>query len=131
MKQQAYTFRTQKLTFEMLTPEQQKQALTATKHLKVCVAMVAFVVICFLTEAIPLPGVAFCIGLILVFSGIVGREEVASLFWSDACWFIMGSLMFAAAFVKTGVDKRICLAVLRVLRKPTVGWGTAMIILVV
>src|SRR4030042_832932 len=120
MKQQAYTFRTQKLTFEMLTPEQQKQALTATKHLKVCVAMLGFVVVCFVTEAIPLPGVAFCIGLILVFSGIVTRTEVASLYWSDACWFIMGSLMFAAAFVKTGVDKRICLMLFRLLAKPRI-----------
>jgi sodium-dependent dicarboxylate transporter 2/3/5 len=68
----------------------------------VAIAMTVFVVLCFLTECIPLPGVAFCIGLILVFTGVVSRKEVAMLYWSDACWFIMGSLMFAAAFVKTG-----------------------------
>jgi sodium-dependent dicarboxylate transporter 2/3/5 len=93
--------------------------------------MVAFVVICFVTEAIPLPGVAFCIGLILVFSGIVSRQDVAQLFWSDACWFIMGSLMFAAAFVKTGVDKRICLIVFRYLAKPSVAMVTGVMILVI
>lgn len=103
----------------------------AASQIRVCVAMVAFVVVCFLTEAIPLPGVAFCIGLILVFSGVVSRSDVASLYWSDACWFIMGSLMFAAAFVKTGVDKRICLLIFRVLARPSVGWVTAMLILVI
>jgi anion transporter len=93
--------------------------------------MAAFVVTCFLTEAIPLPGVAFSIGLILVFTGLVSREEVAQLFWSDACWFIMGSLMFAVAFVKTGVDKRICLLLFRKLAKPRVAWITGILILVI
>ncbi|MBN1104432.1 MAG: DASS family sodium-coupled anion symporter, partial [Deltaproteobacteria bacterium] len=35
-------------------------------------------------------------------------------------WFIMGSLMFAAAFVKTGVDKRICLMMFKRLAVPNV-----------
>jgi anion transporter len=77
-----------------------------------------------MTECIPLPGVAFCIGLILVFTGVVSRKEVAMLYWSDACWFIMGSLMFAAAFVKTGVDKRCCLAMFNKLAVPNVRWIT-------
>ena len=120
-----------KLDYNILTPEQQKTADTAARHILVCIALVAFVVTCFVTEAIPLPGVAFCIGLILVFSGIVSRREVAQLFWSDACWFIMGSLMFAAAFVKTGVDKRICLLLFRSLAKPSVAWVTAIMVLVI
>jgi len=123
--------RHEKLTYSMLSPSQKKEVDKAAKQILVCIAMVAFVVTCFLTEAIPLPGVAFCIGLILVFSGIVSRTEVAQLFWSDACWFIMGSLMFAAAFVKTGVDKRICLSVFRYLAKPSVKWVTFIIILVI
>ncbi len=127
----AMSLRHDKLTYESLPEKQRAKVDKAAVHIRVCLAMVAFVVICFVTEAMPLPGVAFCIGLILVFSGIVGREEVAALFWSDACWFIMGSLMFAAAFVKTGVDKRICLIVFRVLAKPSVKWVTAMMILVI
>jgi len=123
--------RHEKLAYAMLTQEQQKEVDKAAWHILVSIAMVAFVVTCFVTEAIPLPGVAFCIGLILVFSGIVSRREVAQLFWSDACWFIMGSLMFAAAFVKTGVDKRICLSLFRSLAKPSVAWVTFIIILVI
>jgi di/tricarboxylate transporter len=43
----------------------------------------------------------------------------------------MGSLMFAAAFVKTGVDKRICLLLSRSLAKRSVRWITAIMILVI
>ena len=127
----AHELRYQTLSYSTLNDVEKKAAEEATWHLKVCIALVAFVVLCFMTEAIPLPGVAFCIGLILVFSGVVTRKEVASLYWSDACWFIMGSLMFAAAFVKTGVDKRICLMLFRYLAKPSVWMITGMLILVI
>jgi sodium-dependent dicarboxylate transporter 2/3/5 len=123
--------RHQDLAYDRLDRDEQARADRAAWNIRVCIAMVAFVVICFLTEAIPLPGVAFCIGLILVFSGVVSREDVASLFWSDACWFIMGSLMFAAAFVKTGVDKRICLVMFRYLARPHVKWITGILILAI
>lgn len=131
LMQRARNLRQEELSFSMLNSEQQEAVRSAAKKIKVCIAMVAFVVVCFVTEAIPLPGVAFCIGLILVFSGIVGREQIAQLYWSDACWFIMGSLMFAAAFVKTGVDKRICLLIFRSLAKPSVRWVTFIMILVI
>ncbi len=127
----AYRLRYDELSYSTCTEKERQEVDRLARHIRVCVAMVAFVVLCFLTEAMPLPGVAFSIGLILVFSGIVSRTEVASLFWSDACWFIMGSLMFAAAFVKTGVDKRICLLLFRSLAKPSIGWITAILILVI
>lgn len=123
--------RYQNLTYQTLTPEQQRAVDKTARDIQVCVAIVAFVVVCFVTEAIPLPGVAFCIGLILVFSGIISRQEIAQLYWSDAVWFIMGSLMFAAAFVKTGVDKRICLLLFRYLAKPSIASVTFIIILVI
>lgn len=131
MMKEASSLHYDKLTYDKLTPKQQKKVDKAAWHIKVAMAMVAFVVVCFLTEAIPLPGVAFCIGLILVFTGVVGRENIAQAFWSDAAWFIMGSLMFAAAFVKTGVDKRICLAMFRYFAKPSVKVVTAVMIVVI
>ncbi len=127
----AFNLRHQELAYGGLSDGQKTKADRSTWHLKVALAMAAFVVTCFLTEAIPLPGVAFCIGLILVFTGVVTREEVAQLFWSDACWFIMGSLMFAVAFVKTGVDKRICLLLFKKLAKPKLIWITAILIVVI
>ena len=110
------------LKYENLSGGDKKTADKGAWHIKVAIAMMVFVVFCFMTECIPLPGVAFCIGLILVFTGVVTRKEVAMLYWSDACWFIMGSLMFAAAFVKTGVDKRMCLMMFRKLAVPNVKW---------
>jgi len=131
LMQRGRELRYQTLSYSMLNQAEKNQADRAAWEIKVVVAMVAFVVICFITEAIPLPGVAFCIGLILVFSGIVTRREVAQMFWDDAVWFIMGSLMFAAAFVKTGVDKRICLLMFRYLARPHIGLITAILIIVI
>ena len=119
------------LKYEELGPNDKKAADKGAWNIKVAIAMTVFVVFCFLTECIPLPAVAFCIGLILVFTGVVSRHEVAMLYWSDACWFIMGSLMFAAAFVKTGVDKRVCLMMFRKLAVPNVRWITLIIFIII
>ena len=119
------------LKYEDLTGKDLEAAQKGAWHIKVAVAMLVFVVFCFLTECIPLPGVAFCIGLILVFTGVVTRKQVAMLYWDDACWFIMGSLMFAAAFVKTGVDKRMCLMMFRKLATPNVKWVTLIFFIII
>ena len=119
------------LVYEKLTEKERKAADTGAWNIKVAIAMMVFVVFCFMTECIPLPGVAFCIGLILVFTGVVSRKEVAMLYWDDACWFIMGSLMFAAAFVKTGVDKRMCLMMFRKLAAPSARWVTLIFFIII
>ena len=127
----ASTHRKEDLRYETLSDADRRAADRGAWRIKVSIAMGAFVVLCFLTECIPLPGVAFCIGLILVFTGVTSRKEVAMLYWDDACWFIMGSLMFAAAFVKTGVDKRVCLAMFRKLAVPNVRWITLIFFLII
>jgi solute carrier family 13 (sodium-dependent dicarboxylate transporter), member 2/3/5 len=124
LMQSALSLRKDGLKYEDLSEKDRAEADKGAWFIKVSIAMGAFVVLCFLTECIPLPGVAFCIGLILVFTGVTSRKEVAMLYWDDACWFIMGSLMFAAAFVKTGVDKRVCLMMFKKLAVPNVRWIT-------
>jgi sodium-dependent dicarboxylate transporter 2/3/5 len=124
LMQKALTLRKEGLRYETLSADDRKAADKGAWAIKVAMAMAVFVVICFLTECIPLPGVAFCVGLLLVFTGVVSRKEVTMLYWDDAVWFIMGSLMFAAAFVKTGVDKRVCLMMFRKLAVPNVRWIT-------
>jgi len=119
------------LEYDQLTGKEKAAADKAAWHIKVAIAMAVFVVLCFFTECIPLPGVAFCIGLILVFTGVLTRKQVAMLYWDDAVWFIMGSLMFAAAFVKTGVDKRVCLMMFRKLAKPNVKWITLIFFIII
>lgn len=127
----AFKLKTDELNYNNLSESEKKTADKGIWKLKVSLAVMVFVVICFLTECIPLPAVAFCVGLIFVFTGVVSREDVAALYWSDACWFIMGSLMFAAAFVKTGVDRRICLLLFNKLAKPSVAIITLVLILVI
>ncbi|WP_243545382.1 SLC13 family permease [Pseudodesulfovibrio tunisiensis] len=129
--QNAFDYRMKTLDYDDLTARDKKKADKGAWHIKVAIAMVVFVVFCFMTECIPLPGVAFCIGLILVFFGVVTRQQVAMLYWSDACWFIMGSLMFATAFVKTGVDKRMCLLMFKKLAVPNVRWITLIFFIVI
>jgi anion transporter len=131
MMQTALELRKNGLKYENLSEKDRLKADKGAWQIKVSVAMGIFVVGCFLTECIPLPAVAFCIGLILVFTGVISRQEVAMLYWSDACWFIMGSLMFAAAFVKTGVDKRVCLAMFKKLAVPNVKWITLIFFLII
>ncbi len=131
LMQNALTLRKEGLKYEELSDKDRKAADVGAWHIKVAIAMTVFVVLCFLTECIPLPGVAFCIGLMLVFTGVTTRKEVAMLYWDDACWFIMGSLMFAAAFVKTGVDKRVCLMMFRKLAVPNVRWITLIFFVII
>ena len=69
--QKALELRKQGLKYEELSPADRKAADKGAWQIKVAMAMVVFVVLCFLTECIPLPGVAFCVGLLLVFTGVV------------------------------------------------------------
>ena len=127
----AMKLRNEGLKYEDLSGKDRKAADKGAWQIKVAIAMMVFVVFCFMTECIPLPGVAFCVGLILVFTGVITRNQVAMLYWSDACWFIMGSLMFAAAFVKTGVDKRMCLMMFKKLAAPKAKWVTLIFFIII
>ena len=123
--------RMDELNYNDLTESEKQLADKSTWKLKVALAVMVFTVFCFITGCIPLPAVAFCIGIIFTFSGVVSRVDVAALYWSDAVWFIMGSLMFAAAFVKTGVDRRICLMLFDKLARPSVAAVSFVMILVI
>ncbi len=127
----ALDLRKQGLKYDELKGKDRAAADKGAWHIQVAIAVGAFVVLCFLTECIPLPAVAFCIGLMYVFTGVLSREAVAMLYWSDACWFIMGSLMFAAAFVKTGVDKRVCLVMFKKLAVPNTKWITLVFFVII
>lgn len=131
LMREGHAIRTEKLTFDMLTDAEKVKARKGGYHVQAAVAIVVFVVLSFMTEAIPLPMVAFSIGVIALITGIVDRNSMPGMYWSDATWFIMGSLMFAVAFVKTGVDKRIAMAMFGRLKKPNVRWVSLIIILII
>ena len=117
-----YNLKVDQLNYDQLSDKEKKIAAKAGYHVQIAVGIVLFVVFCFLTEALPLPMVAFSIGIIAMIFGIVNRHNVAEIYWSDATWFIMGSLMFAVAFVKTGVDKRITMMMFGKLKNPNIKW---------
>ncbi len=75
----------------------------------------------FITEPIPLPGIALFIAVFEVLLGLAKPTAVAQSFMSDSIFFIMGSLMIAAALVKQNLDKRIALAIVRV-TGPKIQW---------
>lgn len=131
MLRHGHEIRTEILTFDNLSDQEKLRSRKAGFHVKAAVGIVVFVVLCFMTEAIPLPMVAFSIGVIAMMTGIVDRNTMPGMYWSDATWFIMGSLMFAVAFVKTGVDKRIAMAMFGRLKKPNVRWISLIIVLII
>jgi len=80
---------------------------------KYALGLMGFVVVCFFTEAIPLPAVALIIGSYQVMMGITDFREVPQTFMADAVAFIMGALMIGAVLVKHGIHNRIALIILR------------------
>lgn len=76
-------------------------------------SITAMVLVLIVSEALPLAGVALFIAVIQVVLGIANSATVASNFMSDAVFFIMGSLMLAAAIIHQGLDARLALGIIR------------------
>lgn len=81
---------------------------------KYVLGLMAFVVICFFTEAIPLPAVALIIGSYQVVMGLTSFRDVPATFMNDAVGFIMGALMIGAMLVRYNIHNKIALAILNV-----------------
>ncbi|MAF50392.1 MAG: DASS family sodium-coupled anion symporter [Rhodospirillales bacterium] len=79
----------------------------------IVLSMSVAAVIMFITEPIPLPGVALLIILGQIF--ILGHDSssVAKTLWNDSVLFILGSLMLAVAVIKQKLDKRIAWLIVR------------------
>ncbi|MBE3587350.1 MAG: DASS family sodium-coupled anion symporter [Thermoanaerobacteraceae bacterium] len=80
---------------------------------KYALGLWAFVVVCFLTEALPLPMTALFIGSYQIFTGIGTFHEVPRTFMDDAVIFIMGVLMTGAMLIKYNIHNRVTLYMLR------------------
>lgn len=87
------------------------EGLTPVGMRALALVIVAFIF--FMTEPVPHPGVALFIAVSQVLLGLEKPTRVAQSFMSDSVFFIMGSLMIAAAIVKQNLDKRIALAIVR------------------
>ena len=70
-------------------------------------AILVIAVGAFITDALPVPGVALLIPIFLVVFQINTPDKVANSMMSDSVLFILGSLMIATVLTKHGLDKRI------------------------
>ncbi|MCK0127499.1 DASS family sodium-coupled anion symporter [Erythrobacter sp. F6033] len=67
-----------------------------------------------MTEAIPLTGTALLPFVILPFSGVSSARDVASTYYSPILFLLLGGAFLALAIERTGLHKRLSLAILRV-----------------
>lgn len=84
---------------------------TEGHHILVIVVIAIFLII---FEPIPLPAIAFIVLILEVLFSIATPNEAAKSFFSDAVFFIMGSLMLAVAIVSQGLDKRLALGIVKI-----------------
>ncbi len=91
----------------MPTPE----GLTLEGHRILVIVVIAIFLIIF--EPVPLPAIAFIVLILEVVFSIATPNAAARSFFSDAVFFIMGSLMLAVAIVSQGLDKRLALGIIR------------------
>ncbi len=72
-------------------------------------ALLAGVVVLFISEPVPLPGIIFIIAIYQVTMGLGTPNEVAKSFMHDAVFFIMGALMIGVALNSQAIGKRFIL----------------------
>ena len=92
----------------MPTPE----GLTPEGHHILVIVVIAILLIIF--EPVPLPAIAFIVLILEVLFNIASPNAAAKSFFSDAVFFIMGSLMLAVAIVSQGLDTRLALGIIRI-----------------
>jgi sodium-dependent dicarboxylate transporter 2/3/5 len=66
----------------------------------------------FITDALPVPGMALLIPILLTAFQIKSPDQVAHTMMSDSVLFIMGSLMIAVVLTDHGIDKRVASLIL-------------------
>ncbi len=72
-----------------------------------------FIIVCFITEALPLPMTAMIIGSFQIMAGMGSFQEIPRTFMDDAIVFIMGVLMMGSVLVKYNIHNKIALYMLK------------------
>jgi sodium-dependent dicarboxylate transporter 2/3/5 len=71
-----------------------------------------------MTEAVPLTATALLPFLVLPFAGISTAAETAATYYSDILFLILGGAFLALAIERTGLHRRLSLAILRSVDRP-------------
>lgn len=77
-------------------------------------ALLAFLIISFITEAFPLGAAIGVIYAWIMLARVVEPDKAAKLFANDVNWFLLGALMIAAVLVKYKFHKRILVGILKI-----------------
>jgi sodium-dependent dicarboxylate transporter 2/3/5 len=83
-----------------------------------------------MTEAVPLTATALLPFLILPFAGISTAAETAGTYYSDTLFLILGGAFLALAIERTGLHRRLSLAILRGVDRPGLKGGNGTRLLV-
>jgi len=82
-------------------------------------ALLASLVVIFITEALPIGTTVGIVYAWIVFFGILPDGQAAKLFSHDAAWFLVGALMIAQVLIKYGIHKRILFLIMKVVGSKT------------
>lgn len=78
-----------------------------------------------MTEAVPLTATALLPFVVLPFAGIATAAETAATYYSDILFLILGGAFLALAIERTGLHRRLSLAILRTVDRGGSGKGNA------
>ncbi len=83
-----------------------------------------------MTEAVPLTATALLPFVVLPFAGIASAAETAGTYYSDILFLILGGAFIALAIERTGLHRRLSLAILRTVDRggPSSGSGTRLLL---
>lgn len=83
-----------------------------------------------MTEAVPLTATALLPFVVLPFAGISTAVETAATYYSDTLFLILGGAFLALAIERTGLHRRLSLAILRSVDRPGLKGGSGTRLLV-
>ncbi len=83
-----------------------------------------------MTEAVPLTATALLPFVVLPFAGIASASETAGTYYSDTLFLILGGAFLALAIERTGLHRRLSLAILRAVDRPGGRGGSGLRLLV-
>lgn len=84
-----------------------------TENGKYALGLWSFIIVCFITEALPLPMTAMIIGSYQIMADMGSYHEIPRSFMDDAVVFIMGVLMMGNVLVKYNIHNKIALYMLK------------------
>ena len=82
-------------------------SIVLTPQGQAMLALLAGLIIVFLTEALPIGGLVGIVYAWVVFFKVLDGKEAAAIFSHEAVWFLIGALMMAQVVIKHNLHKRI------------------------